>query len=221
MPGRKETVGRGPQDARVLARLTGVLARGLGSSPLLAKERENLRSATSALFPAIEKGMLEAFRKKGHSPNPRRSLAPEGIPETITSFASLGFDLTAALGLEHPPWQGLELGVYFGYDATGYRDRLVWGVSGQGDKEWVERCVELLRPRRRPDEPFIRTGEPMYAGGEFGWYVLWAWDCTPEAFATANEAALAEEIRERLEGLVGRLIRTRTGSAAGHTRKRA
>ncbi|HET6204085.1 MAG TPA: hypothetical protein VFI25_14940 [Planctomycetota bacterium] len=220
MPSRKEPVGRGPGDAKILARLIGLMARGLGTSPLTAREGESLRAAAGALFPTIQKGVTEAFRKRGQAPSPRVSFAPEGIPETITSFASLGFDLTASLGLEHPPWQGLEIGAYFAYDAAGYRDRLVWGVSGRGDKEWVERCVEILRPKRRPDEPFIRTGEPMYAGGEFGWYVLWAWDCTPEAFGSASEASLAEEIRARLENLVSRLVRTRTGSAAGHSRKR-
>ena len=130
MTSRKEPSGKGAGDAKVLPRLTGVLARGLGSSPLTSKESEGFRAAAEALFPTIQKGVLEAFRKRGQASSPRTAFAAEGIPETITSFASLGFDLTASLGLEHPPWQGLEIGVYFGYDATGYRDRLLWGVSG-------------------------------------------------------------------------------------------
>ena len=205
---------------KTLTRLAEVLRKGLDADPIGPKERDAIRAAAENLFPGIEAAIREAFRRRGHSITPRVSLPPESRPETLTCFASLGFDLSAPLGLDHPSWQGLELGVYFGYDATGFRDRLVWGVSGYGDKEWVERSVGLLRPKRRSNEPFLRTGEPLFAGGEFGWYVLWAWDRPADSLAEADDEAVRTEVRSRLEQLVGRLVPSRSRAAASNGKKR-
>jgi len=195
---------------RTLAALGSVLRKGLDPSHRLGvKEKTALRDAANSLFPPVGERMAAAFAKRGVEGVPRVAFDPP-FPDTHPYLAALRADLAEILRLEPNLWQGLEIGFYFGFDATGFRDRLVWGVSGQGDKEWIERCIALLQRHRRSDEPFLRSGQPLFAGGAVTRYLIWGWECAPESLPKKKEPALVEEVGSRLANLIERLLPSRS-----------
>jgi hypothetical protein len=198
--------------SRTLAALGSALQKGLDPAVRLGpKEMGAVRAAAQALFPPVRERMAAAFAKRGVGVETEITFDSPSL-DTHPYLAALRADLARVLRLEPSSWQGLELGFYFGFDATGCRDRLVWGVSGQGDKEWIERCTAFLQKLRRPDEPFLRSGEPLFAGGGVARYLIWGWDCPPKALSGAKEATLVEEVSSRLEDLIGRLLPARSGA---------